>query len=252
MAATCCRARRWGPSATIRSATCRALCRDHEPLRLRLCDTRQPRFQLRHGLSRLAISERSARPVRVSKMCARNNGRARALPGARPHARKRPSRRYRRHRDGLCEHLGAAGASRRHHASPTRSRRRLRRSKSSEAIRTSTLCVYHGGFERDLATGRVLSATHENVAYRICQELDFDILLTGHQHMSVPGQTLFGTFVVQPSDRGQEFIRDRSRYVSGRRKAHSRARPSLRTARAAANGCEEFSRDGARRAELAR
>ena len=24
--------------------------------------------------------------------------------------------------------------------------------------------------------------------------------------MSVPGQTLFGTFVVQPSDRGQEFV----------------------------------------------
>ena len=76
-----------------------------------------------------------------------------------------------------------------------------------KSISDVTLCVYHGGFERDLATGRVLSATHENVAYRICQELDFDILLTGHQHMSVPGQTLFGTFVVQPSDRGQEFIR---------------------------------------------
>ncbi len=70
-----------------------------------------------------------------------------------------------------------------------------------------TLCVYHGGFERDLNTGRVLSTTHENVAYRLCQELDFDILLTGHQHMSVPGQMLFKTFVVQPTDRGQEFIR---------------------------------------------
>lgn len=70
-----------------------------------------------------------------------------------------------------------------------------------------TVCIYHGGFERDLATGRVLSTTHENVAYRLCQELDFDLLLTGHQHMSVPGQLLFGTFVVQPTDRGQEFIR---------------------------------------------
>lgn len=70
-----------------------------------------------------------------------------------------------------------------------------------------TVCVYHGGFERDLATGRVLSTTHENVAYRICRELDFDILLTGHQHMSVPGQTVSGTFVVQPSDKGQEFLR---------------------------------------------
>ena len=70
-----------------------------------------------------------------------------------------------------------------------------------------TLCIYHGGFERDLATGRVLSATHENVAYRLCQELDFDILLTGHQHMTVHGQTVCGTFVVQPTDRGQEFLR---------------------------------------------
>ena len=70
-----------------------------------------------------------------------------------------------------------------------------------------TVGIYHGGFERDLATGRVLSATHENVAYRICQELDFDILLTGHQHMSVHGQTLCGTFVAQPADRGLEFLR---------------------------------------------
>ena len=70
-----------------------------------------------------------------------------------------------------------------------------------------TLCIYHGGFERDLATGRVLSSTHENVAYRLCQELDFDILLTGHQHMTVHGQTECGTIVVPPTDRGQEFLR---------------------------------------------
>ena len=70
-----------------------------------------------------------------------------------------------------------------------------------------TVCVYHGGFERDLASGRTLSTTHENVAYRICQELSFDILLTGHQHMSVPGQMVRNTFVVQPADKGQEFLR---------------------------------------------
>lgn len=69
-----------------------------------------------------------------------------------------------------------------------------------------TICVYHGGFERDLSTGRVLSESTENVGYRICEELDFDILLTGHQHMSVAGQMLFGTFVVQPSDSGREFL----------------------------------------------
>ena len=80
-----------------------------------------------------------------------------------------------------------------------------------------TLCIYHGGFERDLATGRVLSSTHENVAYRLCQELDFDILLTGHQHMTVHGQTVCGTFVVQPTDRGQEFLRIHAA-VSGKEK----------------------------------
>ena len=69
-----------------------------------------------------------------------------------------------------------------------------------------TVGVYHGGFERDLSTGSILSTSTENVAYQICRELDFDILLTGHQHMSVSGQTLFGTFVVQPSDCGREFI----------------------------------------------
>ena len=70
-----------------------------------------------------------------------------------------------------------------------------------------TVCIYHGGFERDLSSGRTLSATSENAAYRICQELGFDILLTGHQHMSVPGQMVQGTFVVQPSDKGQEFLK---------------------------------------------
>lgn len=48
-----------------------------------------------------------------------------------------------------------------------------------------TICIYHGGFECDLESGETLSQTTENVGYRICKELDFDILLTGHQHMSV-------------------------------------------------------------------
>ena len=64
-----------------------------------------------------------------------------------------------------------------------------------------TVCVYHGGFERDLASGRTLSATRENVAYRICQELGFDILLTGHQHMRVDGVRFCNSFAVQPTYR---------------------------------------------------
>ena len=38
-----------------------------------------------------------------------------------------------------------------------------------------TICIYHGGFECDLESGETLSQTTENVGYRICKELDFDI-----------------------------------------------------------------------------
>ncbi len=69
-----------------------------------------------------------------------------------------------------------------------------------------TVGIYHGGFERDLETDRVLSTSTENIACRICEELDFDILLTGHQHMSVSGQTYHETFIVQPTDAGREFV----------------------------------------------
>lgn len=70
-----------------------------------------------------------------------------------------------------------------------------------------TVGIYHGGFERDLASGRLLSQTRENIAYQICQQLDFDVLLTGHQHMSLPGQFLFGTYIVQPFDKGRQACR---------------------------------------------
>lgn len=41
------------------------------------------------------------------------------------------------------------------------------------------ICIYHGGYERDLASGALLSSTDENQGYRICAELDYDILLAG-------------------------------------------------------------------------
>ena len=68
-----------------------------------------------------------------------------------------------------------------------------------------TICIYHGGFECDLESGAVLSKTTENVGYRICKELDFDILLTGHQHMSVDGQYVHGTYVVQPLENAKQY-----------------------------------------------
>lgn len=68
-----------------------------------------------------------------------------------------------------------------------------------------TICLYHGGFECDLTTNKLLSETTENIAYRICEELDFDLLLTGHQHMSIEGQYVNGTFVVQPKENAVEY-----------------------------------------------
>lgn len=67
------------------------------------------------------------------------------------------------------------------------------------------LGIYHGGFEKDLSTGQMLSLSSENIAYRLCEELDFDVLLTGHQHMSINGRLVHNTFVVQPTDCGKEF-----------------------------------------------
>lgn len=70
-----------------------------------------------------------------------------------------------------------------------------------------TVCIYHGGFENDLDTGKLLADNDENQGYRICRELDFDILLTGHQHIPMAGRQVFGTHVCQTPDKGKQFIR---------------------------------------------
>ncbi len=68
-----------------------------------------------------------------------------------------------------------------------------------------TVCIYHGGFEEDLETGRLLAESRENEACRISREMDFDILLTGHQHMAVEGVTINGTYGVQPPDKAKRY-----------------------------------------------
>ncbi len=86
-----------------------------------------------------------------------------------------------------------------------------------------TVCIYHGGFENDLETGELLSATGENQAYRICRELDFDILLTGHQHQPKAGLRLFGTYACQSPDRGRQYVRmDAAVSENGEVTVHSR------------------------------
>ena len=64
-----------------------------------------------------------------------------------------------------------------------------------------TVLLYHGGFERDLQTGALLTDSTENQACRICNELDFDLVLTGHQHMSVEGVRIGNSYAVQPAYR---------------------------------------------------
>ena len=70
-----------------------------------------------------------------------------------------------------------------------------------------TVCIYHGGFENDIRTGKNLAPSDENQGWRICRELDYDVLLSGHQHQLIEGACLFDTFTCQSPDKAIGFIR---------------------------------------------
>ncbi len=61
------------------------------------------------------------------------------------------------------------------------------------------VCIYHGGFEQDINNleNYSLITSGENVGLAICKEMEFDLLLTGHQHMQVQGKNIFGTHTLQ-------------------------------------------------------
>ena len=85
-----------------------------------------------------------------------------------------------------------------------------------------TICLYHGGFENDVDTGRPLSKTLENEGFRICRELDYDILLTGHQHMPFADKCVNGTFTCQPPDKARQYVKmDVTMDEDGKVTAHS-------------------------------
>lgn len=69
------------------------------------------------------------------------------------------------------------------------------------------ICLYHGGFENDVNSGAVLSETGENEGWRICRELDYDLLLSGHQHMPLENRSFFGTHACQPPDKARAWLR---------------------------------------------
>ncbi len=86
-----------------------------------------------------------------------------------------------------------------------------------------TICLYHGGVEKDLNTGRLLSDTDENIACCLCEELDFDLLLTGHQHISMENRTYCGTHLAQPPANATHFLKAEA---SGKGSITSRLMPS--------------------------
>jgi 2',3'-cyclic-nucleotide 2'-phosphodiesterase / 3'-nucleotidase len=67
--------------------------------------------------------------------------------------------------------------------------------------------IYHGGLERDPANGKLLSSTDENIACKLCEQLPFDLLLTGHQHIAMANQYWHGVHLVQPPCNAAAFIR---------------------------------------------
>ncbi len=69
-----------------------------------------------------------------------------------------------------------------------------------------TICIYHGGYEEDLESHARLTDSRENIACEMCHKLNYDIMLTGHQHMAVPGLDLYGTWSVQPPANAERYI----------------------------------------------
>lgn len=69
-----------------------------------------------------------------------------------------------------------------------------------------TVCIYHGGYENDLKTGAPISHTGENQGWRMCTDLDFDILLCAHQHMAAENLCIAGTHTCQPPAKARQYI----------------------------------------------
>ncbi|MCR8659153.1 bifunctional metallophosphatase/5'-nucleotidase [Paenibacillus endoradicis] len=72
--------------------------------------------------------------------------------------------------------------------------------KEQEKVHVSVIS-YHGGFSHSLETGELEeSDSGENQGYQMLQQLDFDILITGHQHREISSKA-YGKSIVQPGSR---------------------------------------------------
>lgn len=75
--------------------------------------------------------------------------------------------------------------------------------------------VYHGGYERDLTTGELISDSTENIAWQLTNELDLDMLLTGHQHGDVKPQVINGVLTLQMPNQGKLFAEITGTQIDG-------------------------------------
>ena len=60
-----------------------------------------------------------------------------------------------------------------------------------------TVLVYHGGFESNLERLDEVDSGSENVGVKICRELNYDLVLTGHQHNEIKGRKLYNSYTLQ-------------------------------------------------------
>ena len=67
--------------------------------------------------------------------------------------------------------------------------------------------IYHGGVEKDLEDGHLLSQTDENIACRLCEELPIDLLLTGHQHIAMADRQWHGTHLCQTPCNALQYVK---------------------------------------------
>ncbi|MCR5731792.1 MAG: 5'-nucleotidase C-terminal domain-containing protein [Sphaerochaetaceae bacterium] len=68
-----------------------------------------------------------------------------------------------------------------------------------------TVLIYHGGYEIDPITEKVLSTTSEHQGYKIITELDYDLVLTAHQHIVIPFTKKGNSYTLQCGFNGSKY-----------------------------------------------
>lgn len=69
------------------------------------------------------------------------------------------------------------------------------------------ICVYHGGIEFDIDTFETVEKTDENVAGKMADCMDLDLILTGHQHRLIPYVKYKNTVMVQPGSHSKQYLK---------------------------------------------